>query len=365
MFKYLILLDPLGFLYGSSGPFLSPENLVGLASQTFPPQAPALAGLVAHALSETLSPGDRQPALSQLFVAGPFWSFKENPQNFCVPTPFCYLATTPADQITAMGTDIQPKTLEQLQPQFSESDPPRWLRANGHKISGKFDTQTWMPIQQWKQPHIAYGNPWINLPHLHPRLETDQRRVVSDEEQGSLFLENAVQLNPQVCLAYLSNTPIPDGWYRFGGEGHLVQLTCLGLARSTQALLSESLGQTFATLTPAIWGSNRFSLRYPPQWDQWEGSVHLWTDRATSFRFRLGGEAQGPKRLSRGRYAVSAGTVYHLPQSLEAWENWPYSDHPAEAESPIDAETLEATWFPTEGYSFKHWGCGLALPLNL
>lgn len=37
MFQYLILIQPLGFLYGSAGRFLSPENLVGRSGTSFPP----------------------------------------------------------------------------------------------------------------------------------------------------------------------------------------------------------------------------------------------------------------------------------------------------------------------------------------
>jgi CRISPR-associated protein Cmr3 len=51
------------------------------------------------------------------------------------------------------------------------------------------------------------------------------------------------------------------------------------------------------------------------------------------------------KRLSRGRYAVPAGSVYVLPEPLPAWEDW------------------DEAWFPMEAYSYKRWGCGFALPL--
>ena len=45
MFNYLILIHPLGFMYGSAGGFLSPENLVGRSGSKFPPEATTLAGL--------------------------------------------------------------------------------------------------------------------------------------------------------------------------------------------------------------------------------------------------------------------------------------------------------------------------------
>lgn len=129
---------------------------------------------------------------------------------------------------------------------------------------------------------------------------------------GSLFLENGVQLHPDVCLVYFSNCELPSGWYRFGGEGHLVSVTAYPLSSAIQALLNRSPGLMFALLTPALWGSNRLSQRYPTDWPQPQA---LLTERPVPFRYRLGGS--GPtKRLSRGRYAVPAGTVYVLPKPI-------------------------------------------------
>ena len=89
LFKYLIVIEPLGFLYGSAGRFLSPENLVGRSGTSFPPSAASLSGLFAAYYS-----GDRTQ-LKDLQLAGPFWAKNSNDdqvQNFYVPTPFNYLA---------------------------------------------------------------------------------------------------------------------------------------------------------------------------------------------------------------------------------------------------------------------------------
>ena len=54
-----------------------------------------------------------------------------------------------------------------------------------------------------------------------------------------------------------------------------------------------------------------------------------------------------PKLLSRGRYAVPAGSVYVLKESInQSWQEW------------------DDNWFPKEGPSLKRWGCGLALPFT-
>ena len=199
--------------------------------------------------------------------------------------------------------------------------------------------------------------PWRFAPHLHPRLKQDERTVATESEQGSLFLENAVQLEPEVALVYLSNTEIPAGWYRFGGEGHLVEIECLPIGEIAQKLLDRPLGNSFAIITPAIWGSNRLSYRAPQtdaannlSWHEWQIEALL-TGRPIQMRHRLGNKSQGhqshqPKLLSRGRYAVPAGTVYVLDKPLvRTWQQW------------------DESWFPREGYSYKRWGCGLALPL--
>lgn len=376
MFEYLVLIDPLGLLYASSGPFLSPENLVGQASQDFPPNSTTFAGLMAAYLSEQYK-GETDKttlikSLEELFVAGPFWTFKTHKNqkltapSFCVPTPFCYLSEL-TESKQSNGLSIPTGTIVRLHFQESaDEDEGKWLPKNGKAPDGKYESQTWIPIHEWENPQRVFGNPWINIPHLHPRLREDERRVMVEEERGSLFLENAIQLNPNVCLAYLSNTHIEEGWYRFGGEGHMVNLTCIPLDQKIKTLLSKPLGKSFATITRGVWGSNRLSRRYPQQWDELGGKVHVWTERAKSHRFRLGGAENQVKRLSRGRYAVPAGTIYKLPKEINAWQEWHSFDHSQDKEKKaIDPEQLKTTWFPIEGYSYKHWGCGLALPITV
>jgi CRISPR-associated protein Cmr3 len=187
-----------------------------------------------------------------------------------------------------------------------------------------------------------------------------------------------MSLNPNVCLVYLSNAEIKPGWYRFGGEGHMVNISCPELANPTaEKLLNAPVGQYFALITPGIWGSNRLSYREPRYLkkgvasrhlleptdsdlqivEEWRGAAIL-TERAIPFRYRLGDrkdenkqnihKPNQPKLLSRGRYAVPAGSVYVLQEPLnKSWQEW------------------DEDWFPKEGPSLKHWGCGLALPLKI
>jgi CRISPR-associated protein Cmr3 len=147
---------------------------------------------------------------------------------------------------------------------------------------------TWIAIDNWKTPQTVYANPWEFLPHLHPRLKDDERHVAdADSGQGTLFLENAVQLHPEACLVYVANLPLDDGWYRFGGEGHMVELTCHTVTEDStlHRALSEPLGRSFALITPAVWGSNRLSRRSPDAWNEPDA---LLTKRPTPFRYRLG-----------------------------------------------------------------------------
>jgi CRISPR-associated protein Cmr3 len=353
MFKYLIQIQPLGLLYGSAGRFLSPENLVGRSGTSFPPSAAAASGLFAHAYGNA--------KVQDLLIAGPFWADNAKPQNFRVPLPLNFTTQLQLGRILTQET----------------WEDGEW-RSQGEPIEGKASRGGWVAIEQWQElttPNFAkvpvYSDPWDFLPHLHPRLRADERRVVDPEDEGgSLFLENAVQLKPDACLIYLSNMELESGWYRFGGEGHMVDVTCYQLSEAVQKLFDRPVGQCFATITPAIWGSNRLSYRQPIPLNRdraagqntvtadyvWEVETML-TDRPIPYRYRMGNridqegndvhQRHQPKLLSRGRYAVPVGTVYQLKQPLKIpWCLW------------------DEEWFPKEGPSLKRWGCGLALPLG-
>ena len=260
MFEYLIIIEPLGLLYGSSGRFLSPENLVGRSGTQFPPTTATLSGLFAAHY------GDRSPQLENLCLGGPFWAKNDKPQNFYVPTPFnCLVAPVPLSIMVKVGA-IEYEIKHQLF--WKDNQWQAWsvLDKKWEKSPvGKFASETWVSITDWKtlqgkidneKPQF-FSSPWEFLPHLHPRLQADQRRVATEAKrnQGSLFLENSVQLDPETCLIYLSNEEIPDGWYRFGGEGHMVDLRCKSLSDSGKYWLSQPLKSTFALITPAVWGS--------------------------------------------------------------------------------------------------------------
>lgn len=344
--QHLVVIRPLGLLYGSAGRFLSPENLVGRSGVSFPPSAATVSGIFAHQLNND------QEKLNNLLLAGPFWHRESNPENFYVPTPLNCLVKDGKIQHTMSWRGEKWQT-------FIDGE---WTTPP----NDKYQAGTWIAIADWEQindkPEVK-TSPWKFLPHLHPRLKPDERIVwqTQPEEaanQGSLFLENAVQLEPDAGLVYISNTEIPSGWYRFGGEGHIVEIECLPLGETASKLLNQPLSKSFALITPAIWGSNRLSYRAPQSdpdrqlsWHEWEIAALL-TGRPSQMRYRLGDRTEGqqanqPKALSRGRYAVPAGTVYVLDQPMSrTWHQW------------------EDNWFPHEGYSFKRWGCGLALPLN-
>ena len=75
------------------------------------------------------------------------------------------------------------------------------------------------------------------------------------------------------------------------------------------------------------------------------------TERPRPWRHQLGAstEVSNPqqrRRLSRGRWAVPAGSCYRVEGGLPPWAEWP------------------TCWFPKEGFSFKHYGTALALPLH-
>ncbi len=346
-FTHLIIIEPLGLLYGSSGRFLSPENLVGRSGSSFPPTTATLSGLFAASK-------DNHADIRHLMLAGPFWGnvdkLTSTEQNFYVPTPKNYLVK-------------DGKIVDKLN---WNGEQEKWLNQQGETPVDKYDSNTWLAINDWINPQEVAKNPWKFLAHLHPRLELEERHVIrNSEQQGSLFLENSVQMETDTCLVYLSNTELEPGWYRFGGEGHMVDVRCEPLNQSLTDLFKKPVGNQFALITPGVWGSNRLSKRVPVYLEKrdktfyqqeepipenqeknvWELEA-LFTARPIPFRYRLGGKGD-TKLLSRGRYAVPAGTVYILKESInQPWQEW------------------NPNWFPKEGPSLKRWGCGLALPFK-
>jgi CRISPR-associated protein Cmr3 len=388
--EYLIVISPLGMLYGSAGPFLSPENLVGRAGDRFPPSATTVAGLYGA------TKWTKHGSLNNLYIVGPFWAERNTPQNFYVPTPMNFWVKY---------DEAHERYVIRNKQQCSKDGNWSPLRNNqGEKIKEKKTTETWVAINNWHHlqswpSQTAGSSPlevrsthgvWCHHPHLHPRLDLEQRRVVAPlnnttddvpAQQGSLFLENGVQLHPDYCLVYLASMELDDGWYRFGGEGHLAEVECKKIKDNwpIKDLLQQPVGECFSLLTPAVWGTQRLSYRFPvpngsqlkdppdPSQKSPSPTLHpvpsciqpvsdnaaqsfwllqaLMTGRPIPFRFRLGGEGR-TKRLSRGRYGVPAGTVYQLAEAInDPWQRWQHE------------------WFPLEGYSYKHWGCGFALPL--
>ncbi len=345
-FTHLIIIEPLGLLYGSSGRFLSPENLVGRSGSNFPPTAATLSGLFAASQDENAD-------ILRLMLAGPFWGntdeLTSTKQSFYVPTPKNYLVKNE-------------KIVDKLN---WNGEHEEWRNKDNETPVDKYDNNTWLAINNWNNPKEVKKNPWKFLAHLHPRLELEERHVIRNhEEQGSLFLENSVQMDTDTCLVYLSNTELKNGWYRFGGEGHMVDVRCEPIGKSLSELLNKPVGNKFALITPAVWGSNRLSKRVPVYLEKRDRTFYqqeepipenqeknvwqleaLFTARPIPFRYRLGGKGE-TKLLSRGRYAVPAGTVYVLKEPIDKpWQDW------------------DVNWFPKEGPSLKRWGCGLALPL--
>ncbi|MGQ9864881.1 MAG: type III-B CRISPR module-associated Cmr3 family protein [Pseudanabaenaceae cyanobacterium] len=336
MFRYLIAIEPLGFLYGSAGRFLSPENLVGRSGISFPPSAPVIVGLLLHALGDKGRDWLRSPENQNLRVAGPFWGDRQHwqgdSQDFWVPVPFNCLVS---------------KGQVQKQLAWDERNQ-EWSAESTTEGPTKYDRGQWVAIRQWEQLGVGCPTvqaPWQFVPHLHPRLAEDERKVKADQKRGSLFLENAVAMKPGTVLVYLCTHALPDGWYRFGGEGHLVDVQSLPLTAALREKFQQPVGRSFALIGPGVWGSARLCHRYPVSKQQPIWPIQsLLTERPQPYRYRLGGQGTG-RRLSRGRYAVPAGTVYVVRKELPAWQQWPED------------------WFPREGYPLKRWGCGLALPL--
>jgi CRISPR-associated protein Cmr3 len=365
-FAHLISLEPLGLLYGSLGRLLSPEALTGRASEHFPPDSPAFSGLLASQLSRN--------EVWDLHTAGPFWLHPE--AGLMLPAPLTLL------QEIKDGKRVSQRRLAWCEGN-GDLIPSGWRPADQQEPPRKAPTGGWIGLNDWPkvvsdgEKHVMeeidiHDDPWQAVPHLHPRLADDQRISAGD---GALFLEYGIALEPGVALAYLSSHEVPEGVYRFGGEGHLVQLRCLPVPTELTHLLSQPLIGSFALITPGVWGGPKLSLREPivtsrPNgqlpWHQGGQAPGILTDKPRPWRHRLGvgdGTA-GPdgkvkrRRLARGRWAVPSGSCYWLlmvpaeaesseiPGAMTPWAEWPEE------------------WFPREGFSFKQLGTALALPLH-
>lgn len=354
MFKFLIIVRPLGLLYGSAGAFLSPENLVGRSGTKFPPDAATLSGLFLSTNREKPF-ADHQDLKMNLTIAGAFWAkdedLREGNQDFYVPIPRSLI-------------------IDEKKTNAWEIRDGKWhLPKKDEDINAAY---TWQKISSWGKridlirKHGVAEPPWKFVPMLHPTLDQDQRHVrtpVADNDRGSLFLENAVQMREDSCLVYLTTHQIPDGWYRFGGENHLVEITSQTIDNDILDLLNKPIERKFALICPAVWGTNNLSFRYPKDERFSNKRPEMLTDRPIPFRHRMvkGNQAtQRTNALSIGRYAVPAGTVYVVKHPLEDEHNtwWKF---PSE-------------WFPQSNNQLsvdqrplplKHLGCGLCLPIEI
>ncbi|MFM8276289.1 MAG: type III-B CRISPR module-associated Cmr3 family protein [Cyanobium sp.] len=365
-FKHLVLLEPLGLLYGSSGRMLSPQALTGRASEHFPPDSPTIAGLIAKHIERPTNLPKEETPLWKLHTAGPF-CFDSSANELWLPAPLTLLqddSDDPSDHPSA-------PRLQHLQWDCRDGDGPAgaWHPSEGQSLPRKARTGGWVSLSQWPlvgdpsaasgaEPLRVHPDPWQAVPHLHPRLSSNERVSATDD---ALFLEYGIALQPGFRLAYLSSHAITPGRYRFGGEGHLVEVRCEPLPPLLVSLLEEELAGPFALITPGLWGGPRLSRREPldtsrqPAFQPWHrdgAPPAILTERPRPWRHQLGASTAVPQnhqrpRLSRGRWAVPAGTCYRVPDGLAPWVDWPES------------------WFPKEGFSFKQFGTALALPLQL
>jgi CRISPR-associated protein Cmr3 len=343
MFQWLIKVKPLGFLYGSAGAFLSAENLVGKSGAKFPPDASVMSGLILRNYQERtdVSSKDIKKFRLELTVAGAFWAKDEDVENgyqdFYVPIP-------------------RSRTIGDNESAEWEIQNHAWHREQ-EGLQAEF---SWQKISYWDdsvdliQRDGVAKTPWKFNPFLHPQLQQDQRHVL---EQDGLFLENAVQMSEDTCLVYLSTYEIPDGWYRFGGESHIVEISSQALKSDLTDLLNKPIKKSFALICPAVWGTNNLSERYPSAFKASHKPPQMLTDRPVPFRYRLGkGDHKNSSILGVGRYAVPAGTVYVLKHDLnKTWWEFPNE------------------WFPqskgqvasSQNTLLKQLGCGLCLPITI
>jgi CRISPR-associated protein Cmr3 len=368
MFKFIIKIQPLGLMYGSAGAFLSPENLVGRSGAKFPPEAATLSGLF---LSTSKSDHETWEDLRQnLHVTGPFWASCEKPgdeEYFYVPIPRHKIIRKDEN-----GEDLADEWQMHANQWRRASEENDECPQNAKVVESEY---TWQRIDYWhdspKDMLAAKANgalaksPWMYVPILHPAIQEEQRTV---KAKDGLFLEYAVQMPDDTCLIYLATHLLKEGWYQFGGESHMVEISSMELSDDSPMLrlLQVPIQKACALITPGVWGSNSLSYRYPKHADfPCKHRPKMLTDKAIPYRYRTGhseavDEARKTGRLSRGRYAVPAGSVYVFKQALnKTWWKFP------EAKSPEKAKLLKQQDANKKHSLLKKMGCGLCLPIKI
>jgi CRISPR-associated protein Cmr3 len=335
-YKYIIIIRPLGFLYGSAGAFLSPENLVGRSGEKFPPSAAVLSGLFCSTkLTDknfTTEDKNYEEFTKKLHTAGPFWAKSGYEQNFYVPIPWHRI----------IAGDKEKYRDEWVLDKNRNWQRQRQYKQDEDKLEPAF---TWQTITSWNKTKLDCDtHPWDYVSFLHPHMEDHERH---SKQKDGLFLESAVQMPEDTCLIYLSSHKLNNGWYRFGGENHIVEIECQDIKKKeVLELFDQKIEQSFALISPAVWGSTRLSYRFPQHPDLAsyfpKNNTKLLTDKAIPYRYNSGG------RLGRGLYAVPAGSVYVLPKPLN--KSW---------------NEFHEDWFPNQGYSLQKIGSGLCLPVEI
>jgi len=388
MFNFLIKIQPLGLMYASSGAFLSPENLVGRSGEKFPPEAATLSGLIFSA--NKCDPQAIEDLRYNLRVAGPFWAKCKKPgdeQYFYVPMPRHKI-------IGENENDFDEWEINsgkwQLASEPNKNELDKESESDGQQEAKKVEPEYfWLRIDNWdtsatdisleKDKGTVAKTPWKVVSILHPKIQKAQRNVVAED---GLFLEYAVQMEEDTCLIYLSTHKIEPGWYQFGGENHIVEISSMELSNSVLDKFKIPIERSFALITPGVWGSNKLSSRYPkprnPQYQDFSKQyaqkfpTHplMLTEKAVPYRYRIGhGETLNEKRktgrLSRGRYAVPAGSVYVFKERLDLnWWHFPDDWFP-DARSAEKAKLFHNTELGKQNSLLKKMGCGLCLPVKI
>ena len=158
MFKYLICINPLGFIYGSAGAFLSPENLVGRSGAKFPPEAATLSGLF-FSVNQVQKIWEQKELSNDLYIAGPFWAKNDNPEYFYVPIPWTKIIAENESSEWEFKNKKWHCENSELTPDY------QWQRINFWDYSA----------EQIRSNGYAEKVPWHFVPVLHPHLKNDER----------------------------------------------------------------------------------------------------------------------------------------------------------------------------------------------
>lgn len=377
---YWYTLTPLDvLLFRDAKPFTPGER--AWAGSVFPPNGHAIAGALRGLLGEKID----------FELKGPFFCRTNNrvgtESSRCLylPRPLGFVGSTALAPLTwyeqshlhqALWDNSQPTPLCKLSSDDGENEDDSDKKQDKYRQYLPWDVvEEYLQLGQinrdgWTIKYQGEDQPWIQETRSHNALESDKRQVKTAD---GYFVENAIRLLPEWCLAIGISQELPDSKIlKLGGEGHRAILNhCDELATQWDRLqqLSQknfaNKGKLLAYLiTPGVFerkhnNGKAMCRAWPWEWDlsnpsnptQRRGAlVSIATDKPVPISCCLRDRENNTSIPTPPVFAAPPGSTYYLDQPTALF---------AEAESKPTKALEKAKSWRHLGYSELLW-----LPFN-